>query len=172
MSRDRRWVATLLLLALATPGSACGGGGERPEVLAPQGVTPGRRLPWPEATRPGGDWSFAAGEPEIALETKGRRGRYSVTVWSVVVGGKLYVATDDGKERKRWVTEIDRDPEARVGIREHTYPVRARPVRELEGWNAVMRAFGEKYRTQIAKYDFPRVGDTSRGRVFELVSRP
>ncbi|MGH7343135.1 MAG: nitroreductase/quinone reductase family protein [Candidatus Rokuibacteriota bacterium] len=170
MSRDRHWLATLVLLAVVAPGVACGGA-DRPEVLGPRGDTPGRRLPWPEATTPVGDWSFAAGEQEVALETRSRRGRSSVTVWSVVVGGKLYVATDDGRERKRWVTQIERDPEARIGIRERTYPVRARSVRAPEEWDAVMQAFGKKYGSQIAKYDFPRAGDTSRGRVFELAPR-
>jgi hypothetical protein len=171
MRRDRRWPATLLLLALTAPGVACGGG-DVPEILAPKGDTHGRRLPWPEATRPGGDWSFVAPEQEMALETKGSRGFYSVTVWSVVVGGKLYVATDDGRERKRWVANVDRDPEARIGVRERTYPVRVRPVRAPDEWDTVMSAFRDKYRGQVTKYDFPRVGDTSSGRVFELVSRP
>ena len=166
-------LATILLLAATLTAAGCDAA-ERPPpegTLAPQGDTPGRRLPWPEASAPVGDWSFATGEQEIALETIGRRAPYSVTVWSVVVAGRLYVATDDGREKKRWVAHLDRDPDARVGMRKATYRVRARPVHEQREWDMVMTAFGRKYGAQLARYDFPRVGHLGSGRVFELVSR-
>jgi len=140
--------------------------------LAPRGPEPGRRLPWPEVAEPVRDWSFASDEEEIAIETNGMGGQHSVTVWCVVLEGRLYLATDDSVERKRWVRHLDRDAQARVGIREHTYRVRARPVSEAAEWDAVMAVFARKYGQSIGKYDFPRAGDVSRGRVFELQSRP
>jgi hypothetical protein len=170
-SLRRRAAAALFLALMIAPGCDAA---ERPaagDVLAPNGDIPGRRLPWPEASKPVTDWSFAAGEEEIALETVGRRGRRSVTVWSIVDDGKLYVATDDGRERKSWVAQIDRDPSARVGIRKLTYPVRARPVREQAEFDRVMAAFAKKYGSKLAKYDFPKAGDMKSGRVFELASR-
>lgn len=154
----------VLLLAVV----ACAGA-EPPETLAPRGVTPGRRLPWPEVTEPVKDWAFAAGQEEIAIETRGSKGRSSVTVWCIVHDGKLYVATD-GNRPKRWVRQIDRDPAARVGIAERAYPVRARAVREQAEWDAVMAAYAKKYGGQLGRYEFPRAGDTSRGRVYELAS--
>lgn len=155
-------VATLFLLAAV----ACAGA-EQDDVLAPRGVTPGRRLPWPEATAR--DWAFAADVQEIALETRGPRGPRSVTVWCVVVDGALYVATDDGRERKRWVRDLDRDPAARVGILERTYRVRAERVGAGETWVAVVAAYRRKYGSEIAKYDFPRAGDPASGRIYRLV---
>ena len=134
-------------------------------------MTPGRRLPWPEETKPVADWSFASGEQEIAIETRGAKGRNSVTIWCVVLDKKLYVATD-GRSRKRWVTQIERDPSARVGIAGRTYPVRARRVQKPEEWDAVMAAYGRKYSGQIGSYDFPKPGNTASGRIFELVTAP
>jgi hypothetical protein len=159
----------VLVMALAASSCAADRPGSDAETLAPRGPTPGRRLPWPEASSVS-DWAFAAGEDEIALETQGRRGRHSVTVWSVVVDGRLYVATD-GRGRKRWVTQIDGNPDARVGIRGKTYAVRARPVRDQKQWDAVMRAYAQKYGGQLARYEFPKAGDLRSGHVFELASR-
>jgi hypothetical protein len=152
----------LALLAAA----ACGA-----EDRAPEGVRPGRRLPWPEAARAVEHWGFAAKEEEIALETAGRRGPLSVTVWSVVIDGRLYVATDSSTKPKLWVQRIDRRPEARVGIRGTTYPVRARRVVDQAEWDTVATAYRVKYAGQIGKYDFPAAGDTRRGRIYRLESR-
>ena len=161
-----------IALALLLAATACQATDPPDTPLAPQGVTPGRRLPWPEETKPVTDWSFADREQEIAIETRNPKGgRSSVTVWCVVLDKKLYLATDK-RSRKRWVTQIERDPSARVGIASRTYPVRARRVQKAEEWDAVMAAFGRKYAGQIQKYDFPKAGDTATGRVFELVSAP
>jgi hypothetical protein len=159
------------LLAVAMAAAGCQAADYPDAPLAPKGVTPGRRLPWPEEAKPVTDWSFASGEQEIAIETRGTKGRSSVTVWCVVVDRKLYVATDS-RSRKRWVAQIEASPSARVGIAGRTYPVRARRVQKPDEWDAVMAAYGRKYAGQIARYDFPKAGDTSSGRVFELLSAP
>jgi len=166
-----RWLTLPALLAVMLSAAGCQAADSPDTPLAPKGVTPGRRLPWPEETKAVADWSFAAGQQEIAIETRGAKGRSSVTVWCVVVGEKLYVATDS-RSRKRWVTQIERDPSARVGIAGRTYPVRPRRVQKPEEWDAVMAAYARKYAGQIANYDFPKAGNTASGRVFELVSAP
>ena len=166
----RRMPAVALALLLAA--TACQATDSPDTPLAPQGVTPGRRLPWPEEKKPVTDWRVADREQEIAIETRAPKGgRNSVTVWCVVVDGKLYLATDK-RTRKRWVTQIERDPSARVGIASRTYPVRARRVQKVDERDAVMAAFVRKYASQIQKYEFPKAGDTATGRVFELVSEP
>jgi len=166
-----RWLTLPALLAVLLSAAGCQAAESPDAPLAPKGVTPGRRLPWPEETKPVADWSFASGEQEIAIETRGAKGRNSVTVWCVVLDKKLYVATD-GRSRKRWVTEIERDPVARVGIAGRTYPVRARRVQKPEEWDAVTAAYGRKYSGQIGSYDFPKPGNTASGRIFELVTAP
>ena len=176
MSPARRLhVATTIALLFVWAPAGCGGreaaAPGKPEVAAPRGPEPGRRLPWPEATEPVRDWSFASAEEEIVVETTGPRGAHSVTVWCVVRDGRLYVATDSSVRRKRWVQDLEREPDARVGIRDKTYGVRARAVGEAGEWDAVMNAFASKYGQSIGKYDFPRAGDMSRGRVFELQRR-
>ena len=155
----------------APSGDARDSAGSRDGARAPQGVTAGLRLPWKEVPDKISDWSFASDEEEIALETSAPRGRHSVTVWCVVVDGKLYVATDGSKVVKRWVQQLDRDPNARVGIRQRTYPVRVRRVLKPEQWDAVLAAYARKYGPRFHQYDFPKVGDTSQGRIYELESR-
>jgi len=168
----------LALVAVLGAASGCAPGGEARDsvgshdgVRAPQGVTAGLRLPWKEVSEKISDWSFASDEEEIALETSAPQGRHSVTVWCVVVDRNLYVATDGSKVVKRWVQQLDRDPNARVGIRQRTYPVRVRRVLVPEQWDAVLAAYARKYGARFHQYDFPKVGDTSRGRIYELESR-
>jgi hypothetical protein len=152
--------ATLALAALS-----CGAGDG-----APRGVVPGTRLAWEEVATPVRDWSFASGEDEVALETVTAGGHHSVTVWCVVVGGRLYVATDN-RRAKRWVRLLDATPRARIGIRQRAYPVEAHRVQDRPAWDAVVAAYAKKYGAQLTRHDFPRAGDLGHGRIFELRSR-
>jgi hypothetical protein len=166
MRGSSRTVRTVAALAAVLLGAGCEAGD-----LAPEGVRPGRRLPWPEVAEPVRDWSFAAPEEEIAIEVAVPGGRHSVTVWCVVVDGRIYVATDASDRPKRWVRALDRDPDARLGIRRRSYAVRARRVVDGADWDRVMAAYATKYAAQIGRYDFPKPGDTSRGRIYRLESR-
>lgn len=117
------------------------------------------------------DWSFAAGEREIALETDAPWGWHSVTVWPVVLEGRIYVATDDSVEEKRWLRGLRSDPHARLGIDERAYPVRARSVTDPARWDAVLAALEAKYGDRVGRYDFPRQGDLESGAIYEFRSR-
>lgn len=139
--------------------------------IAPENVRSGWRLPFEEGSDPVTDWGFAAGSPEIALEVDAPWGWHSVTIWCVVLGGRLYIATDDGRERKRWVRGLDSDRKARVGIGGRAYAVQAHRVVELALWNRVIAAFRDKYGADYEKYDFPEPDDLSTGRIYELRSR-
>ena len=120
----------LVLVAVLGAASGCAPSGEaRDGVRAPQGVTPGLRLPWKEVSEKISDWSFASDQ------------------------------------------QLDRDPNARVGIRQRSYPVRVRRVLMPEQWDAVLAAYARKYGPRFHQYDFPKVGNTSRGRIYELESR-
>jgi hypothetical protein len=119
-----------------------------------------------------GDWSFAAPVREITLETESGGKPHVVTLWCVVVEKDLYVATDDARERKRWVRNLRRNPAARVGIAGKTYAVRAESVREAARWRAVMAAYAKKYADEIGRYDFPQPDDHASGAIFLLRLRP
>jgi len=138
---------------------------------APQDVRAGWRLPFAEVAPPVERWDFAAVTREIALEVDAPWLWHSVTVWCVVVDGRLYVATDDGGERKRWVRGLESQCDARVGIEGRAYPVTAHRVEELALWNRVVSAFREKYGDDYERYDFPERDDLSGGRIYELRPR-
>jgi deazaflavin-dependent oxidoreductase (nitroreductase family) len=114
------------------------------------------------------DWSSAAQEKEITLETTGSKGPHSVIVWCVVADQRLYVATDQSRKRKRWVRNLDRHPDARVTIHGEAYSVSARRVTGAEEWRAVMMAYVRKYGDELREYDFPKPDDLSSGRIYEL----
>lgn len=168
----RRAPVSVVFLVTATVGVAqgcasCETLGER----APRGVTPGLRIPGADVSTAVKDWTFAAGEKEIWLETRVPWGRHSVTVWSVVVNGRLYIATDKSGVLKLWVRQLERDPEARVGIHEHVYHVRANRVLEPDRRKVVLETYAKKYGAEFLKHDFPKPEDTTRGRIYELESR-
>ena len=137
--------------------------------FGPSGTRPGCQLEEPQVSAFITDWSFVSDVEEIALETTAPWGRYSVTVWCVIVEGRLYLATDDRKE-KRWVRHLDRNPDARVGINGRVYPVRAESLTGSEPWRAVMEGYARKYGDEFLKHDFPVPDDLSSGRIFELKS--
>lgn len=117
------------------------------------------------------DWSSAASAREVQLETTDGHTTHLVTLWCVVVDGRLYLATDDSRERKRWVRELRSHPDASLTVAGKTYPVRATPVHAQAIWKVVMDAYGEKYRDEIGNYDFPKADDLSSGAIFELEAR-
>jgi len=136
----------------------------------PSGTRPGCRLEGPDVSEPITDWSFASDVEEIALETTSRWGHHSVHVWCVVVRGRLYIATDTRK-KKRWVLNLDQNPDARVDISGQVYPVRAESLTEPAGRTAVMATYAQKYGDVFLTLDFPVPDDLSYGRIFELESR-
>jgi hypothetical protein len=159
-----RWLAVgLLSLGLA----GCDGFG-----WAPQDTRPGWRLPYPEVEEPVADWGFAAGVEEVALETSAPWGWHSVTVWCGVLDGRLFVATDDAGEAKRWVSGLEAQARLRIGIEGRTYPVLSRRISDPALWDGVVGAFRRKYGERYERYDFPKPGDLASGRIYELVSQP
>lgn len=122
-------------------------------------------------TEPADDWSFVAPVREINLETRGDGKVHVVTLWCVVLGSDLYVATDDSRERKRWVSDLRRNADAEVRIAGQTRAVRAEPVTDAVRWRAVMEAYAKKYADEIGRYDFPKPEDRASGAIFLLHPR-
>jgi hypothetical protein len=126
----------LALAALVTALAACGPWG-------PQGIFPGGPLAGDTVLEPVRDWSFTEDHPLIAVETRGRFFRHSVTVICMAEEGQLYLAARHAP-RKRWVANLMRDPRIRLGIGGRVYAARA--VR-IEGGaeGRIARAFLRKY---------------------------
>ena len=110
----------------------------------PMGVVPGGPLLGSEATEPVRDWSFSDAYPLIAVETRGRFFRHSVTVLCLSYDGDLYLMARHAP-RKRWVQEMMRDPRIRVRIGDTIYPGRAVRVTEPRPDHPVARAVLRKY---------------------------
>lgn len=127
----RAGVLALLLL------SGCGPWG-------PLGVVPGGPLCCEVVKEPVRDWSFSDAYPLIAIETRDRFFRHSVTALCVSAGGKLYLMARRGGE-KRWVRNVMADPRARLRIGGRIYPVRITRLTEPLPGEPVARAFLRKY---------------------------
>ena len=115
-----------------------------PRLLGgPLGMLPGGRLSgqWGPPVKA---WDFVAAEPTVELETNPEAPR-SVTVWSVVWHGDLYVSADFLTPWKRWPHQVLRDPRVVVRVGQQRWRRRAVRVTD-EGQIAGLRgAFAEKY---------------------------
>lgn len=127
-------VAALLFPLLA---AGCGPWG-------PLGVVPGGPLCCGEVKEPVRDWSFSDAHPLIAVETRGRFFRHSITAVCVSADGELYLMARRGGE-KTWVRNLTANPRARVEIGGRIYPVRVTRLTEALPGDPVARAFLRKY---------------------------
>jgi hypothetical protein len=132
------WLVTALL------GAACS--------LEPSGKRPGLWISGEIARDPVSDWSFTSGVEEILIETRSGYGLpHSVTIWCVSLDGELYVGASapDFPQRRRWVRNVRRDPDVRLGIAGRIYERRLEPVADPVLADSVNRAFGRKYRYDV-----------------------
>jgi hypothetical protein len=91
------------------------------------------------------DWSSSVAHPEIFIET---RTPYliphSTTIACASHGGMLYVAARDPLD-KRWVRNVERDPEVRLEIDDRIYERRLLRVDDPVEQRAIYRAYATKY---------------------------
>ena len=112
------------------------------------------------------DWSFTDGHPEIWIETRTPYGvPHSVTIICASTNGKLYVGARD-PDGKRWVANVDRDPEVRLKIGDRLYEKRLVLIDDADVREAVSSAYA-------AKYGWPATPPEERPpfRFFEAVER-
>ena len=69
---------------------------------------------------------------------------HSVTIVCAATDGKLYVGARN-PDGKRWVTNVDRDPEVRLKIGDRVYELRLVPVESADVREAVFSAYSAKY---------------------------
>jgi hypothetical protein len=127
-------LATLLLLASSLP--SCGPWG-------PKGIIAGGPLLGAVDPTPS-DWSFTDAHPLVAIETRGRFFRHSVTILCVAADQKLYVIARHAP-RKRWIQNLLIDPHVRLAIGGRIYEGRAARVGANGDEAGVARAFLRKY---------------------------
>ena len=102
----------LLLAALVAAG--CGG---------PLGWIPGGKLDGEPVEAPVDDWAFASKTENLQLETD-PADPYSVNIWFVTEGPKLWVFAGGG-ESSTWAKHLLADPRALVRIDDKLYPRKA-----------------------------------------------
>jgi hypothetical protein len=91
------------------------------------------------------DWSFTSDALEVFIETATPYWiPHSVTAWVVMVGDDLYVAADDA-DKKRWVTNVARDPNVRLKIEGKVYEQKLVPITDEETIASIDGGFERKY---------------------------
>jgi deazaflavin-dependent oxidoreductase (nitroreductase family) len=118
-------------LALAT--LACG----------PMGPIAGGKLDGELVTAPVSDWSFSDASDTVALETK-PDDPYSVNVWAVADGPRLYVASGGGAGTA-WAENLHADPRVRVRIDGKLYELSAVEVTDDAEKQASLALYKKKY---------------------------
>lgn len=128
--------ALLPLLALSLLAAAC---------VDPQDRRPGLWLRGEVVEEPVSDWSFSDAHREIFVQTSSGYGiPHSVTVGCASLDGSLYLSARHPRG-KRWVANVARDPDVRLGIGGRLYDRRLEPVEEPARIEAIYRAYLRKY---------------------------
>ena len=138
---------TLILLACALVTAGC----SEPFVTIPGGELSGQVLDPPE------DWGNV---PEtVQLETR-PGDPYSINIWSVGVGSKLYIAT--GAEGTSWTEFIAQDPNVRVRMGTGLYRLQASLEDDPAARRQVALAYSVKYEVD------PQDGWVNQGMIIRL----
>jgi len=90
------------------------------------------------------DWSFTDAHSLIAVETRGRFYRHTVTVLCASDGGNLYLMARHAP-KKTWVQNMLRDPRIRLEIGGQLYEARAVRVQDAASGEAAARGVLRKY---------------------------
>ncbi|MEZ4334162.1 MAG: DUF2255 family protein [Myxococcota bacterium] len=104
-------------------------------------LLPGGELSGPVAATPD-DWGFSDAISTIQLETR-PADPYSVNIWAVGIGDRLYVHA--GANRSRWVEHLIADPLARVRVGGTIHPVVATRVGDPAEFAVFADAYQKKY---------------------------
>lgn len=144
------WLATGPILALVGL-LGCG----------PTLLIPGGELSGPVEAVPA-DWSASDEISTIQLETRPSN-PYSVNIWAVGLGDRLYVHA--GANRSRWVENMEADPNVRVRLAGKLYPLVATRVVDAAEFAAFADAYQKKYGTR------PRNENVSEVYLYRLGAR-
>ena len=104
-------------------------------------LIPGGELKGPVEALPV-DWTFSDEVSTIQLETR-PSDPYSVNIWAVGIGDRLYVHA--GANRSRWVENILADPQVRGRVAGKLYPMTAVRVEDPAEFATFADAYKKKY---------------------------
>ncbi len=107
-------------------------------------LIPGGELSGPVEASPE-NWAFSDEVSTIQLETRPAN-PYSVNIWAVGIGDRLYVHA--GANRSRWVENILADPRVRVRVAGKLYPLTAVRVEDPAEFATFADAYKKKYGTR------------------------
>jgi hypothetical protein len=149
----RRLLAVSALLCLAS-------------CIDPADRRPGLRLSGEVVEEGASDWSFTDAHREIAIETSSPwLLPHSVTIFCAAKDGRFFVAARN-PDGKRWVDNVDRDPDVRLEIGGRVYEQRLVALKDPRDIATAQDAF-------TAKYGPPEGAPDARPpvRYFEVVGR-
>jgi hypothetical protein len=104
-------------------------------------LMPGGQLSGPVEAAPS-DWSFSDEISTIQLETR-PADPYSINIWAVGLGDRLYVHA--GANRSRWVEHLVADPLVRVRVAGKLYPMATIRVEDAAEFASFADAYEKKY---------------------------
>jgi hypothetical protein len=157
MPHTRPWPLASLALLASLGLAAC---------IDPADRRPGMRLSGEVVREGGGDWSFTDAHREFAIETRSPwLLPHSVTIIGAAKNGRFFIGARD-PDGKRWVSNVDRDPDVRIEIGGRVYEQRLVPLTDPEDVKAAQQAY-------VAKYGEPETPPDQRPpiRYFEVVAR-
>jgi len=108
------------------------------------------------------DWGWTDEVSTIQLETR-PEDPYSVNIWVIASGDKLYVHA--GANRSTWVEHMEANPAVRVQIEAKIFDLTASRVEDQQEFDAFSDGYEKKYSTR------PRHDDIQEVYLFRLVAR-
>ena len=127
--------------------AACAGWLATGLLDGPWGMVPGGRLEGPSTPCGTERWERFASQREVEVEVRPRHPR-SVTTWSVVHQGELFLPADFLTPWKRWPHEVAADPNVRVRVGSRIFECRAERVADAELIEQLRLAAASKYDLQ------------------------
>jgi len=110
----------------------------------PWGMIPGGAFLGPSEPCEAAGWGDYAQLEELQIEVRPAAPR-SVTTWSVVYAGQLFVPADFLLPGKRWPHQVEVDDRVRLRARGRIFECRAERVRDAALIEALRRAVAAKY---------------------------
>ncbi len=145
-------LASLLALVLVALAAGCGG---------PFLVLPGGKLEGTMAAAPD-DWSVALEVNTVQLETR-PDDPYSVNIWAIGMGSRVYVHA--GAKRSTWVEHMEVDPSVRLQVEDLIYALEATRVESQDEFDGFSDAYEKKYGSR------PGNEDVAEAYLFRLEAR-